>query len=376
MNLPVYIAYTSEVERRTVGSRPDVPVRVITCLKATLTQDMMPAGMDVVVYGDDVTLASPLRLPGSNVTIISRVVTLAPGASLDLSGAAGGPVGTARAADGKPGASAQQPDATDGVPGDRGNPGLDAGSFTLVAGSASGTLAVTARGGDGGKGQGGGNGGTGLDGADGAYFQVQQTQNSPNVVFSLVSDGQPGVHGGRAGIGGTGGPGGAAGSGGTVTVGVVSGPPPPSPATARPETRARAAIRGARKGRARAGRAGCWRSTPPWAERDRAFPATWIPAAMPRTARPARCPRHRASRGAAAPTGGRGPPRPCSSSPTSTAPTPLPAAPPAAAAPGGILLPGRRNGGGWLRGRGAAAALALPHHHAPQGAAPSPRPRR
>lgn len=226
MNLPPYIAYSSEVEQRTVGTRPDVPVRVITCLKTTLTQDMIPAGMDVIVYGDDVTIASPLRLPGNSVTLISRIVTLGPGASLDLSGAAGAPAGTDRAADGAHGASAQLPDATDGSPGDPGNPGADAGSFTLIAGSASGTLAVKARGGDGARGQDGGHGGQGLDGADGARFQVQQTQGAPNVVYSLVSNGQPGVHGGRAGAGGNGGPGGAAGAGGTVTVGLVSGPVP------------------------------------------------------------------------------------------------------------------------------------------------------
>lgn len=221
MEFSPYIAFTAE-DQPINGAT----VHVITCLTATLAQDEMPAGKDLIVYSDDLTISTALSIPGQNLTIIARTVTLGDGASVNLSGADGVNSWQGKARNGDPGASAQAPDATDGDAGTKGADGQNAGNFTLVAGTITGTMPVTCRGGVGAKGQDGGDGGTGLRGADGANFQTQEVSGPPNMVNTLVHDGLPGMNGGRAGAGGEGGQGGAGGNGGIVTIGYMVGPAP------------------------------------------------------------------------------------------------------------------------------------------------------
>jgi hypothetical protein len=220
MELTPYVAFTSEVQER-----DGVQVRVITCLADTLTQDQLGAGMSLFVYGDDITIDSALSLPACDLTIIARTITLAAGAKIDLSAPAADPILPAKASNGDPGASAHNPDATDGKKGLQGNAGARAGVLELAAGRIAGTLDIILTGGDGSVGQVGGDGGSGLDGANGNDFQTVQVSGPPNIVENLVSQGQPGVNGGRAGHGGDGGPGGNGGNGGSVSLAAFGGEP-------------------------------------------------------------------------------------------------------------------------------------------------------
>lgn len=217
MELSPYVAYSSEVQ--TIG---DAKAQVIICLTNTLSQDQMPSGMDLYVYGDDLTIGSKLTLPGNNLTIVARKINFADGAHIDLSGKAGAAMLPAKAANGEPGASPQNPDATDGRIGLPGNPGQPAGNLKLVAGSMTGALTTHCDGGAGSPGQDGGDGGTGLKGADGAKFITTEKSGPPHLVYELVSQGQPGTNGGRAGSGGAGGAGGNGGKGGQVIVQTLS----------------------------------------------------------------------------------------------------------------------------------------------------------
>ena len=216
MDLPPYIAFTIE------DSPGNPPVRTITCLSHTVTQADMPAGMNVVVFGDDITLDTQLTLPGQNLTVIARKVTFNH-STIDLSGAAGVPTGQAKADNGLPGVSAQQPDATDGKQGSQGNAGLAGGNLVVATGTVSGWVSVTTKGGKGSKGQDGGDGGAGLDGATGANYQTEEVSGPPNSDFRLVHQGQPGVHGGREGAGGVGGDGGAGGNAGDAVIVAMAG---------------------------------------------------------------------------------------------------------------------------------------------------------
>jgi predicted nucleic acid-binding Zn-ribbon protein len=220
MDVGPYVAFSTEVQQ--IGG---VPTTVITCLTDELTQDQLAPGMDLIVYGDELTISAALSLPGQKMTIIARTVTMGAGASVDLSGAVGAPVSPAQARNGLPGASAQQPDATDGGAGQTGNHGQAAGSFTLAAGTMTGTLSVRSEGGAGGTGQRGGDGGTGLNGANGENYQINEISGPPNSVYGLVSQGQPGTNGGRAGVGGVGGQGGDGGGGGAITIASFSRDP-------------------------------------------------------------------------------------------------------------------------------------------------------
>ena len=227
MNLPPYLAYTAE-DQNING----LTVRVITSLiDTTLTQDMMPAGKDLIVYGDNITINSALSLPGQTLTIIARTVTLGDGASIDLSGLDATNPWQNKATNGNPGASSSAPDATDGSKGATGAAGANGGQLVIVAETISGTMQFTSNGGAGAPGQGGGDGGTGLNGADGAAYEVDPNNigNDPehrHMWQILLHDGLPGATGGRAGAGGAGGKGGAGGNGGAVNVGYDVGPPP------------------------------------------------------------------------------------------------------------------------------------------------------
>jgi hypothetical protein len=128
MEMPPYIAFTSEDQKITVNGVPNVTVHVITCLTQTLTQAEMPAGKDLIVCGDDITINSPLSLRGQNMTIIARTVTLEGGASIDLSGADADPTGDAKAKDGTPGVSSLHPDAMDGAQASVGTPDVTQGT--------------------------------------------------------------------------------------------------------------------------------------------------------------------------------------------------------------------------------------------------------
>lgn len=246
MDVDPYVAFATEVQQ--IGG---VPTTVITCLTNELTQEQLAPGMDLIICGDEITISGPLSLPGQNMTIIARTVTIGAGASIDLSGAAGAPLSPAQAGNGLPGASAQQPDATDGTAGQTGNHGQASGSLVLAAGTVSGTVAVTCQGGAGGPGQQGGDGGTGLDGANGANYVDEQTGGPPNFITVLVSQGQPGTNGGRAGFGGAGGQGGDGAPGGTITIASFSAEPAVTPQNGGGAGGAGgAAARRARRGRA------------------------------------------------------------------------------------------------------------------------------
>ncbi|MDB5072652.1 MAG: hypothetical protein JWM87_3763 [Candidatus Eremiobacteraeota bacterium] len=221
MELAPYVAFTSEVQ-----TRDGVQVRVITCLANTLTQDQLGAGMDVFVFGDDITIDSALSLPACDLTIVARNITLAAGAKVDLSAPMADPIVPAKASNGDPGASSHYPDATDGEKGLPGNSGARAGSFALGAGQISGAIDIVLAGGVGSAGQDGGDGGSGLDGANGDDFKTVQVSGPPNSRENLVSQGQPGVNGGRAGNGGDGGAGGNGGDGGSFTAAALAGGEP------------------------------------------------------------------------------------------------------------------------------------------------------
>lgn len=220
MDFPPYIAFTAEDQLMTLDGTPDTVVHVITCLTATLTQAEMPARKDLYVYGDDITIGSALSIVGQNMTIVARKVTLLPGASVDLSGWDAVPTLSDKAENGAPGASAQNPDAKDGMFGNGGNGGENGGNLVLVGGTIGGSISVTSKGGNGSKGQNGGDGGTGLDGARGDDYRTTNDDRT------LVHDGLRGVNGGREGAGGVGGPGGIGANGGTVTIGFATGPAP------------------------------------------------------------------------------------------------------------------------------------------------------
>src|SRR4051794_11868455 len=98
MDIGPYVAFSTEVQQ--INGRSTT---VITCLTDELTQDQLAPSMDLIVYGDEITISGPLCLPGQNMTIIARIVTLGAdasgaGASVDLSGDAGVPVSPPQAA--------------------------------------------------------------------------------------------------------------------------------------------------------------------------------------------------------------------------------------------------------------------------------------
>lgn len=220
MDLTPYVAFTSEVQ---TDPSDGAQVRVITCLTNTLTQDQLGAGMDVFVFGVDITIDSALSLPGRDLLIVARNITLAAGAKVDLSAPAADPIVPAKASNGDPGASAHSPDATDGTKGLPGNSGAYAGNFALAAGQISGSIDIVLAGGAGSPGQDGGDGGSGLDGANGDDFKTVETSGPPNIREDLVAQGQRGVNGGRAGRGGDGGAGGNGGNGGSLDSSALAG---------------------------------------------------------------------------------------------------------------------------------------------------------
>jgi len=167
-----------------------------------LDQSHIPGSGALVVRADTVTLSSDISLPGRDLTILARVITISPGvkiitdgppAATDYSGQKA-PDGQSAGASGSTGRTALN--------------GNNGGDITLFADRYSGSVWVSANGSNGGSAESGGNGLKGLHGVN----------------WSL---GMP--HGGNGGSGGDAGmPGapGGGGSGGRVVVGVLSSDSP------------------------------------------------------------------------------------------------------------------------------------------------------
>lgn len=189
---------------------------VISGTDVTLTQDMLPAGQDVAIFADTITLSSPLVLKGNNLWIFARLMTATAGASIDLSGNPGADQ-TGQAAKGS---DATTPGATGGTgtTGATGGQGQNGGNLTLLLGALNGQLPVTSNGGDGGQGQDGGLGGGGAQGVTG---------NDASGSFGgggcgHCDDGSIGGQGGNGGTGGDAGPSGNGGNGGTISLTVYT----------------------------------------------------------------------------------------------------------------------------------------------------------
>jgi hypothetical protein len=206
-----------------LATEADADAYVINGVDLTLTQDMLPAGGDVIVFADTITLPSILTHAG-NLTIFARQIS-AEGATVDLSC----PPGTSYPQDSKAGRGADgtTPGAPGGkgLPGEPGGRGQDGGHFHAIGSSMTKhRFAVTSRGGDGGRGQGGGPGGDGAQGPMGADSTGHQGDCAgPN------DNSRPGGQGGNAGDGGDAGRGGDGGNGGDATFTFVEFAPKPSP---------------------------------------------------------------------------------------------------------------------------------------------------
>ncbi len=177
----------------------------VECVALNLTLGpALPLGaaQEIVLFVDELTIAGTVTLQGRNLSVFARKITAAPGATIDVSGAAATPVYPRTAADGAfPGARGH-----DGQPGNRGG---DAGRVILLAGEMAGRLAINARGGQGGLGQ---NGGDGIKGGTPSAVGPRNKDEKQNQDGENEGpEGDRGFMGGDAGEAGRSGDGGAGG---------------------------------------------------------------------------------------------------------------------------------------------------------------------
>lgn len=174
-------------------------------ISVDLSQRAVVSTRDLVVYGDTVTIAEVLHLPGRRVFIHARRLVVAAGGGVDVSGKDGDKPSETATGVLNPGEA--------GPDGASGDDGAGGGSVRILANDIDGTLTVRANGGRGGIGQAGGAGATGGVGPEGAQGNCHDGRSNPGGV---------GQKGGTGGTGGRGGNGGAGGDAGTVTVRTVN----------------------------------------------------------------------------------------------------------------------------------------------------------
>ncbi len=170
---------------------PTAPPHYIDGDLIALNQSLIPASCDVIVRADTVALSGLISLKGFNLTIISRVLTVAAGAAISTAALPAQPDYTGRRA--QPGTDV----GAAGQPGQNGGDGLPGGNVFILAGTVSGALVIDASGAAGGGAESGGNGAMGRNGPD-------WSQPLPR-----GGDGQRGGAAGNAGKAGNGGNGGA-----------------------------------------------------------------------------------------------------------------------------------------------------------------------
>jgi hypothetical protein len=184
----------------------------IIAVDLALTPDLMPAGKNLVVWADHVTISSALSLQGQNVSIIARRLVSQNG-SIDVSGLPPAQR-LARATDGAaPPGTQDGLQGASGTDGARGSDGKGGGQIWITATDIEGNLTLIAHGGNGQQGQDGGNGGDGHMGTPGADGRCTG-YGGPGT--TIQSQAQPGNIGGAGGWGGNAGRSGNGGAAGTI----------------------------------------------------------------------------------------------------------------------------------------------------------------
>lgn len=169
--------------RRYFSSRldPQANLWVVQAIDFTLSQSTTVAQHNLLVLADTLTIDGDLTLPGRNITLVTRILTIKGGAAkLSTVGTTGVPSYTNQVA---PQGQAGARDTGAGKPG---------GDVAIFATSMFGTLTIDTSGGTGGDAQKGGKGMNGSDGRIGTFSTAP----------TAAGDGLPGMAAGKPGDGG------------------------------------------------------------------------------------------------------------------------------------------------------------------------------
>jgi hypothetical protein len=183
---------------------------LIYCVTGQLDATLVDPNSDLTVFAQDLTIVGPLTLPGKNVTIHAKTISVNNYEVIDVAGLY---VNTTIPPPRQDGVNLGE----SGKPGTPGDAGMDGGSVSIFADSiisGDGGIMIRAYGGTGGR---GGDGGNGMKGSLGGPGADAPCGSGPYINKPVVVGGR-GASGGTGGNAAPGGQGGPGGNGGQVTV--------------------------------------------------------------------------------------------------------------------------------------------------------------